>query len=160
MAVFEILARDHTFGVSTTTTNFITISGVNNWSWAEDSGTADARTFDDGGSAANLTVSRAVTVTLEGQKQVDTTNGTRDAGQAAVEVSMGKKFGRERFRYYRIAMMNGDSVAPAEIGHVVFQGSAKLSEMGGGNDDLMPWGVEIDVYGAIIAASGVYTDLK
>lgn len=159
MAVVEILARDHIFQASTTTSNYTTISGVNNWSWGEDAGKADARHFDDGGHNANLVVSRGITVTMEGLKQVDPATGSRDAGQALVEGSMtGSKFGSARFLYYRIAMHDGTD-NKTEIGHVVVKGSASRSEMGGENDDLMPWGVEVEVYGRPISASGVYADL-
>ena len=158
--VLEVLARDHKFFVSLTNGSYTTISGINNFTWDESPGDADARHFDDGGHAANLVVSRDITVTLEGLKQVDIATGTRDAGQALVDASMsGSKFGRNRIRYYKIEMNNGDPDTLTPIGHVIFQGSAKPSSTGGGNDDLMPWGAEINVYGRPVSASGVYADL-
>ena len=158
MADLEILARNHSFGVSTTNGSYTTISGINNFTIGEDVNEEDARDFADGGNANDYAVSRKVTITLEGRKLVDTATGTRDAGQALVEASMGNKFGTSRLRYYRIAMVKSDE-DPTEIGSFVFRGSAKSAEMGGGNDDLYPWGAEIGVNGNFVSASGVYADL-
>jgi hypothetical protein len=158
--ILEVLARDHVFSVATTQAGTYTpISGINKWTWAESPGDVDARTFDDGGHAAKLVVSRDITATLEGQKQVDFTTNTRDAGQAIVDsANSGANFGRRRIRYFKIAMNDG-AASPLEIGNVTFAGSTKPKDMGGGNDDLLPWGVEIMVYGRPISASGIYSDL-
>lgn len=148
MAFVEILARDYDFSVSTTASGYLTVSGINNWSLKIDTNEADATNFDDNGWQRSLNVSAGVTVIFEGMYSYDA--GTKDVGQAIIDSSVGQ-FGTTGLRYYKISHTGGSDT-------LTFRASAKRNEMGGGNDDLMPWGVELKVYGKP-TATGEFLDL-
>lgn len=162
MAILEVDGRNAFIQVKATTfsgPNGTTISGVRMWGWKEDLTEDDTTTMDDGGYKSSLVLERGVTVAFEGKKQLDMATGDRDAGQGLVEDSW-NDFGVNRLLYYRIAWVKDYPTDLSELGSVVFQGSAKPSDMGGETGKTMDWKVEVNVYGRPLVASGCLQYLR
>lgn len=162
MAVFKYLARQHEFYVSNVGNivgndvigaNWIPISGLNSWTWTTDTNDADTSDFDNAGWGSSLPVSHTATLTLEGFRLIDSATGARDSGQEECEVAT-SLLGTGAFRFLRVAAR--DSLDTMDIGHIIVQASLKPSgDLGGGVDDVVPWGIEAAVQGKPIG-SGCY----
>jgi len=87
MAVQKILARQWTKKIRTSTGPdvFTDILGINSFTVATSKQDADTTDFDSNGWQEHLPATRGVTISLDGYRMEDPSNGDRDAGQAAVE---------------------------------------------------------------------------
>lgn len=149
MAVFNVLARDYDFAVSTDNVTYTTISGIKSWTLASDDTDNDTTDFDNDGMRSVMVVSTQWTLSLEGNYEKDDVTGARDAGQAMVDASLAS-FGPSRFRYYRVSAVTGSGV-------LTFRGSAKRGELGGGNDDTLMWTVDIPFAGKPLTKTGEFS---
>lgn len=152
-----ILARNHKFEVSADNATFTTISGVSMFTLSREDEMSDVTTFDEKGYKASLATGRGLTLNLEGKWKVDPATGTRDTGQALVDVAM-KNFGVNRLRYFRVTAYETDAFV-TDIGKFVIRGTPKPGETGEGNFETMNWTIEIESFGRPILASGIYSDL-
>ena len=143
MAETEILARDYTFELNTGTEaspTWVEVEGLNTWAHAPASGEADTTTFDDDGDMTHLKASRGHTFTLSGLLQEDEGDGSRAAGQEAVE-SWALLKGTASLKQFRITSPGGNVRT--------FNASAEVTKGGGGNDDPDAWSVAVHVSGPI-----------
>lgn len=134
----EILARGFTFTIDGTA-----IGGINSFSIGSDKADADTTKFSNQGHRSHLPASRGKTVTLSGLYQEDPDTGARDAGQAAVEL-LAEKVGYDGMAEFVITSPGGNTKT--------FDASAKMADLGGGNDDPTSWGVELTVDGEVTDA--------
>lgn len=140
----KILARSFNFEVNTGTTLvpvWVPIRGINTFSVDNAKSDADTTDFDDNGRDAHLPASRSLSIKLDGFFMVDTTDGARDAGQAAIDV-LGDAIGPAGlapFRYYHEVSNKGKQ----------FSASFVTTGPGGGKDDPAAWSVEITSSGAV-----------
>lgn len=143
MAPTKILARDWVFEFNTGTDavpTWVEIKGINSFSVDNSKNDADTTDFDSGGWAEHLVASRGMVVTLEGFRLEDSSDGTRDPGQEAVE-GLADNIGPSSvgsFRIYYDLSNKGKS----------FKATANVTGPGGGNDDAAAWAVELTVTGA------------
>ncbi len=137
-----INARDYVFQVSTAGVTYTTISGIQNWGFKPTYKTADAGTIADGGWGKELTMGAVITFNLEGLYLEDSTDGTRDAGQAIVDTASGL-FGVAGLYYFKITHTGTGYVTDV----LTFRGAVQLTDQGGKENDLAPWGAQITSYG-------------
>lgn len=139
MALQKVLARGWAFEIGTdiATPVFTEIGGLRTWTDGGDEATeADATTFQSDGWNEHSIASRSGgTVTLEGLYLVDPADGTRDAGQAAVEAAA------EQVDYGSVIPFRMFHVATGEgvTGEATFRRGSK----GGGNSDNTTWGATV-----------------
>jgi hypothetical protein len=140
MAATEILARS--FGISITPNAGVktAIGGLDTFSLTESSNDADRTGFDDGGNPRHWVASRTRTIKLSGKFLEDPSNGTRDAGQEAVE-TQASLIGDLSLATWTIDSPGGNSLS--------FLGSVTMDEIGGGNDDSAKWGCTIKCSGQV-----------
>jgi hypothetical protein len=156
MAPQKYLARNHRFSItedeSYQTATWTTISGVNAWSWSEDSADADSSDFENSGWTSSFVVTRGATLGIEGQYLIDEVNGTKDAGQLIAETAA-HDFGPSGFRWVRVQALN--TARDTAIGSIIVQASIKMGEGGGGMEDINPFSLECLVQGKPVG-SGIY----
>ncbi len=157
MAIYKYLARNHKFSIAHADTyvgaSFTTISGLNSWSWEEDTNDADVSDFDNAGWNSSFAVSKGASLKLEGHYLVDELVGTRDSGQSMCEAA-GHKFGPRGFRWLRVQAYDTDRVT--EIGSIFVQASLKMGGgYGGGQDDVQKFAIDSTVQGRPVG-SGCY----
>lgn len=154
----KVTIKNHKFYINTATDDdyeggdWITISGVYEFSRGEDGNDTDAQDFDSAGWGSQLTVTRNFTLGLSAHYLVDEENGTRDQGQQLVDQAA-HQFGSTGYRWYKMEALNTARTTP--IGHIIIQGSTKLTDGGGGIEDISPLNVEILANGQPIG-SGIY----
>lgn len=145
MAAVEMLAREYKFSVSPDGTVWTEIGGVNTWKWAEDTNEVNVTDFDDEGYEADLPATRKCKLTLEGNYLRDPETGERDAGQAMTETAA-RKSGFKALIHFKVESRDEDG-ANTPLGSITGKAYPKLNERGGGNQDKMPWSVELSVFG-------------
>ena len=137
MALQKVLARGWAFEINAGTVAvpvWTEIGGLTTWANGGDEATeADGTDFQsDGWSEHTIAGRSGGTITLDGRFKIDPADGTRDAGQAAVEAAAEEidYDSLKGFRYFHVA--SGEGV----------QGDAtfRRGSVGGGNNDNTSWG--------------------
>lgn len=142
----KIPARDWGFAINTGTVAvpvWTPVGGINSWSHSPTKNDTDTTTFDDDGRLSHMPISRGDSFTIEGLFSEDPANGTRDAGQEAVEAA-GNAVGTAGIKQFRITSPGGTIKT--------FDASFNVTIGGGGNDDGTSWSAELTVDGAIVTA--------
>lgn len=146
MAATEVLARGFDFELNTGTVAvpvWVAVGGINTWSHSPQAADADTTTFDDAGRDSHMKASRGDQFTLNGLYQEDEADGTRDAGQEAVE-AWGAEVGPASRKQFRITSPGGTTKT--------FIATATVTVGGGGNNDATSWSAAIKVDGTITTA--------
>jgi len=142
----EYLAREFRFSASADGIAWTEVGGITSWSWTEEGTDVDVTDFDDEGWDHTMVARRKAVLSLEGNWLVDEATGDRDDGQILVE-QYARKVGQAGLFHFKVETRAETGSPPAPLGSITFQCSAKLGETGGGNDDKMPWAVELLVKG-------------
>ncbi len=143
MTVTDQLARDDgAFDINTGTTAspvWTPIGGINSWAPSPSKNDADTTKFSDDGDQSHIPASHGMEYTISGLVQEDSDDGSRNAGQAAVEALALLKgpAGLTEFRH---------SSAGGTVN--VFRASALVTRGGGGNDDPSAWEATLTRSGA------------
>lgn len=146
MTTVKIPARDWTFEINTGTVAvpvWTPVGGINSWSHSPTKNDTDTTTFDDDGRLSHMPISRSDAFGLEGLYSEDPADGTRDAGQEAIEAAAAA-VGTAGLKQFRITSPGGTTKT--------FMASYNVTQGGGGNDDGTAWSAEITVDGAITTA--------
>jgi hypothetical protein len=134
----EILARGWTF-----TCEGSPIGGINKFSWDPgEAKEADTTDFDSLGNQEHFIASRGSTLKLDGG-YLENESGGRDTGQAAVE-TLAAAIGADSLGTIVVTSPGGKTKT--------FEATAKLTAVGGGNDDVTTWGAELHVSGVVTEA--------
>ena len=142
MAEEKILARGWTiemYGVS----SYTAIGGINTFSLSSGKESSTTTDFNSVGNAEHIPAERTKSVTSEGFFKEDDT-GTRDAGQELIE-TLAEAVGPSGIGTLHLASPGGGY-------EVWLNGSANLSDIGGGNNDPTSWGFEFERTGASLNA--------
>jgi hypothetical protein len=155
MPVRKYLARDYNFSISLDNrATWTPISGISTWGLTIDSNEEDTGTFDNGGWGSAMYTQRTGSMSLEGFFLVDSSTGTRDPGQAAVD-GQGTKIGYAAYCDFRVrAVPSGYG----EIGNFVFTGQVGPGDRGGSVTDVDPWSAEI-LFEGKPTGSGIFSYL-
>lgn len=145
MAVTKINARDWTFEISdgAATPVFTEIGGINTMTIGREATDTDTTTFDSAGQAEHEVMERGRTLEVEGFFLEDTSDGTRDPGQEAVE-TLADAVGAESLQDIRITSPGGSTWT-----HKM---SCELGDQGGGNNDKTSWSASFTRSGATTTA--------
>ncbi|MDD3920951.1 MAG: hypothetical protein PHO41_07270 [Eubacteriales bacterium] len=138
MAVTEILARGWAFSCNGTT---VGPDGIKSFKISHTKKDADTSTYGSNGREEHIPVTRGTTLTLEGLFLEDEDTGARDAGQAAFD-ALAEAVGTAGLGTIVVTSPGGNTYT--------FTASAKKADIGGGNDDVTSWGVEVTVSGAVM----------
>lgn len=149
MAATKYLARDLTIEISTgagvdtiagTDDDVWTvIGGLNSLTHSPSTSRADTTSFDSNGRDEHLVASRGESWTLAGFSLEDVADGTRDAGQSAVE-TLAKAVSVAGLGHFRITSPGGNKI--------LFQASAEVTLAGGGHNDAAAWQAVLQVNGS------------
>ncbi|MDE5415482.1 phage tail tube protein [Alkalihalobacterium chitinilyticum] len=143
MAKVKVLSRDIVVKINTGTgslEDWTEIKGLNSVTFSSAKNDADTTTFDEGGWGSHLVANRSRNATIQGLYLVDVETSERDPGQAAVD-SYNEKIGPDSLAQFQIEFPGGTVKR--------FTASVNVSDIGGGNDDPMPWGAELTVSGKV-----------
>lgn len=135
MAVTDTLARDNGAVDIKVAGVWVPIGGINSWSPSPTLNKADTSKFSNQGNLSHLPVSKGMSITLTGFRQVDHVTGDRDPGQVACENLM-EQLGPDGIAEFRHSRAGGKVT--------VFKGSCTVTDGGGGNDDPDAWSVTIE----------------
>lgn len=146
MAEDKVLSRDTEFEINTGTEGspvWTAIGKKKSITHSPTANEADTTDFESDGDLEHRIVSRGHSYTISCWRMEDTGDGSRDAGQEAVEtLSLAK--GAASKDQFRITTPGGTTLT--------FWGTARVTELGGSNDDHIEWQAEIKVTGAIARA--------
>lgn len=148
MAKVKVLSRDIVVKINTGTENledWTEVKGLNSVTFSSSKNDADTTTFDEGGWGSHLVANRSRSASIQGLYLVDPDTGERDAGQAAVD-GYNEKIGPNSLAQFKIEFPGGTVK--------MFKASVNVSDIGGGNDDPMPWGAELTVSGQVETTTG------
>lgn len=143
MAKVKVISRDIVVKVNNGTEEipeWVEIKGLNSVTFSSSKNDADTTTFDEGGWGSHIVANRSRSASIEGLYLVDPETGERDEGQGIVD-TYNEKIGPESLAEFRIEF-------PGKLAKR-FKASVNLSDLGGGNDDPMPWGAELTVSGKV-----------
>lgn len=146
MAVTEVLMQDVDVEINTGTiavpawTRIAAVTGVTH---TPSKATADTKNFDVAGRQRHRVVRRGDSFTVTAQRQEDESDGSRDAGQEAVE-TMGRAVGSDAEKQFRLTSPGGNTM--------VFSASAEVTELGGDTDSVATWQAVLEVTGSITYA--------
>ncbi|MEA0553759.1 phage tail tube protein [Lysinibacillus irui] len=143
MSTVKVLSRDIIVEINTGTDaveNFVEIKGLNSVTFSSAKSDADTTTFDEGGWGSHIVANRSRSASIAGFYLVDVETGERDPGQAAVE-ALNEAIGPASIGDFRMKFPGGEVKR--------FKASVNLAEVGGGNDDPMPWGAELTISGKV-----------
>lgn len=142
MAVVEILARGWTIAVDANGgSSFTAIEGVDTFKLSSEETDADRTVFADNGFPRHWVAARGNSISFSGKRLEDVSTGARDAGQTAIETLAGA--------VAYASLGNFQLTSPGGTAKT-FLASAKLSDIGGGNNDTTSWGFEAKVSGLIV----------
>lgn len=152
MAKTKVLARnwiievdtDPLATVPTGTPVWTKVGGVNTFTISSDKEDADTTDFDSVGHSEHIVASRSNEITFEGFFIEDQTDGSRDAGQEAVE-DYADKIGPESIAKIRLTSPGGKVRQ--------FNGSFVTGDVGGGNNDATSWGASFTPSGAPVTVT-------
>ncbi len=143
MAAEEILSRDYVISINTGTIAvpvWTVIGGLDDdgITYSPSNTTADARVAADGGWAKPAIIGRGAEYKLKGKRYEDPDDGTRDAGQSAVET-----YGRGMNASARAQFkLESPATTPETL---TFMASVDCTPMGGG--EFATWEATLMVYG-------------
>lgn len=143
MPVTEILMQNVAAHINTGTVAvpvWTKIAAVTAITHTPSKATADTKNFDVPGRQRHRVVRRGDSFTISAQRQEDEANGTRDAGQQAVETA-GQAVGSAAEKQYRLTSPGGKTLT--------FMATAEVTEMGGDTDAVASWQVVLEVTGSI-----------
>lgn len=148
MAATKFLARDLAIAISTAPgvdtidgtddDTWTPIGGLNSLTHSPSTSRADTSSFDSNGRDEHLVASRGESWTLSGFSLEDVADGTRDAGQEAVE-ALSKLVGPAGLGYFKVTSPGGNTI--------IFQASAEVTLNGGGHNDAAAWQAALQVNG-------------
>ena len=141
MAATKFLARDLTIEVQTNPVGpvFTPIGGLNSLTHSPSTERADTTDFDSGGRPEHIVAQRGESWTLSGYAMEDVADGTRDAGQAAVE-TLGNATGTAAVGVFRLTSPGGNTRE--------FNASVEVGLAGGGHNEAAAWTATLEVIGA------------
>jgi hypothetical protein len=145
MAALEYLAREFRFSASADGTTWTEVGGIASWGWTEEGTDVDVTDFDDEGWDHTMVARRKAALTLSGNWLMDEADGTRDAGQSLVE-QYAREVGQAGLFHFKVET-RAESAPDTPLGSITFRCSAKLGQTGGGNDDKMPFAVDLLIKG-------------
>ena len=142
MAITKWLARDQDCLVAANGSGggFIAIGGVTAIAHTPSTTKADTTDFDDDGKPTHFVVERSDEFALSGHNLMDVTDGTRDPGQAEVEL-LAEKMGIDSLGLFQI-------MDPAGF-PIQFYASVEVVLPSGGNNDIAAWSAKLTVSGHI-----------
>lgn len=143
MAVEEVLNRDFVPSINTGTVGsptWVEIKARVSLNWSPTKQTTDTTNSDDQGKMSHLVKARGNSITLVGHRQEDPSDGSRDAGQAAVETH-GALIGTGSLKQYRIVAPGGEVAT--------FMCSANVTPQGGNEGDRATWQAVLEISGGI-----------
>jgi hypothetical protein len=145
VAITKWLARDGEFEVAPAAGSggpaFLPIGGVKSIAHSPSTTRADGTDFDSAGHPEHIVAERGEEYTLEGFHLEDVATGTRDSGQARMEV-IGAAIGLGSLGSFRWTSPGGNIKS--------FSGSVEITEASGGNNDNASWTAKITVSGEAI----------
>ena len=143
MAKVKVISRDIVVKINGGTSevpDWVEIKGLNSVTFSSSKNDADTTTFDEGGWGSHIVANRSRSASIEGLYLVDVETGDRDEGQALVD-EYNNKIGPDSLAEFKIEF-------PGKLAKR-FKASVNVSDIGGGNDDPMPWGAELTVSGKV-----------
>lgn len=142
MAVEKVNARDWVVEINTGTPAvpvWTQIGGLTSFSLGHTSEKTPTTDFDSGGRSEHQVMERGGSITIEGRFLEDPANGTRDAGQAAVE-TLGDAVGNASLGTFRFTSPGNTAKTR--------KASVDLGDQGGGNNDKTSWSATLEFSGA------------
>ncbi|PKM78538.1 MAG: hypothetical protein CVU90_02025 [Firmicutes bacterium HGW-Firmicutes-15] len=143
MPEIKVLARDMNVFIKVATV-WTEIKELNTVTFGSSKNDADTTTFTDGGWNTHIVTSRGRTCKLEGFYVIDEVTKARNPGQAAVD-ALNNAIGYASLGEFKV-------VFPDDT-NKTFLASVNLIDLGGGNDDGLPWGAELTVSGEVTDGS-------
>ena len=141
MAVTKVNARDWTVEVRDAgDTTWVEVGGLNTITFGREAAEVDTTDNDSAGADEHEVMSRGKTITIEGRFLEDTSNGTRDTGQARVE-TLADAVGASSLGKFRFTSPGGTAETWATA-------SVQLGDVGGGHTDKTSWAATIKRSGA------------
>ncbi|MCK9570377.1 hypothetical protein M0R72_15630 [Candidatus Pacearchaeota archaeon] len=119
----------------------VSVGGIDTLTFSESSKQADATTRESLGMEEHLVATRGASISVKGKWLEDPDDGTRDAGQEAVEL-LATKIDRNSLAEFTLTSPGG------AIG--TFDASAEMGDRGGSNDEASQWNVKLTRSGAIV----------
>ena len=145
MAATKWLTRDGEFEVAPAAGSggpaYIPIGGISSASWSPKTTEADGTDFDSAGHPEQIVAERGEEYTISGFHLEDVGTGTRDAGQARMEV-IGAAIGLTSVGTFRWTSPGGNIKT--------FDGTVEITGPGGGNNDNASWSAKIHMTGAAV----------
>lgn len=138
MANVKILARGWTLEVQKTDLSWVTINGINSFTFGGEQSEADTTTFDENGWDSHQIARRGRTLGVQGLYLEDQTTLDRDEGQERVE-TLSDSMGNNSLGYYRLTSPAGTIR--------YFYASSNVGGVGGGNDDPTGWNADLKISG-------------
>ena len=138
MASTAVLASGWKVEIGTTE-----IKGLETITFSSDAKEATWLVKESNGREEHQIASRGNSVKIDGFYIEDATTGTQDAGQVAVE-TLANEIGVDSLDTFKVTSPDGKVRT--------FQGSVKMSDLGGKISEMSKWGAEIKVSGAIAVA--------
>lgn len=145
-AIVEIPARDWDFHINTGTAGaptWVEVAAINTWSHSPSQTDADTTTNDDDGVERHMPIRRGHSFTISGLFKEDPSDGTRDAGQEAVETAAAA-VGTAGVKQFRITSPGGTTKT--------FDASYNATIGGGAENAPTTWSCVVKVSGAIVTA--------
>lgn len=143
MAVDEVLMQDVTAEINTGTIGvpvWTAIARITDISHAPTKTTVDTKNYDSAGRHEHKVVRRGDSFTITAQRAEDPDDGSRDAGQEAVETA-GQAIGDNAEKQYRLTSPGGNTLT--------FLATAQVTELGGGTDAISTWQAVLEVTGSV-----------
>lgn len=151
MAVTKVLARGWKLEIAGTDDTFTQIKGLASISFSNGKNDTDTTDFDSEGVQEHIVASRSQEISAEGFYLVDKKTGNRDEGQEAVE-TLAEQIGPESIGQFKITSPAGKAK--------LFNASANIGDVGGGNDDATSWGVTLTVSGKMTVVGPASASVK
>lgn len=142
MAVTKVNARDWTVEINTGTEGvptWVQIGGLTSFTVENSEAETDDTTFDSAGIEEQVVMQRGKQLSIEGKFLEDEADGSRNAGQAAVEAAA-DDVGEASKKQYRFTSPGG-TIETAKF-------TTRLGSIGGGNNDRTSWAATLKRSGA------------
>jgi hypothetical protein len=147
MAKTKFLARDLAIAINTGSIAvpvWTPIGGLNSLTHSPSTERADTTDNDSNGRAEHIVSQRGDSWSLAGYSLEDVADGTRDAGQEAVE-ELATAIGLSSLGQFRLTSPGGNTAT--------FLGSAEVTTAGGGHNDAAAWSATVEVSGPVTRAA-------
>jgi hypothetical protein len=146
MADEQVLMQDTDVHINTGTVGvpvWTQVHGVTGVTHAPSTNRVDTKNFDSGGRETHKVTRRGDTFTISAQRLEDVDDGSRDAGQEAVE-AIAQEVGTAAEAQFKLTSPGGNTLT--------FMASAQVTQIGGNTDDVSTWEAELVVTGDITYA--------